>query len=466
MYIFIFFYRGCRKRPCNEKIDCEIDEMQKKIQRKKDVVKEIFDNVYGFIGVNQLELDIIDHPLFQRLKSIKQLGMAYTVFPGAMHTRFSHSLGVMHLVTKIGKNLLNDELITTDELSKLRLAALLHDIGHYPLSHTIESPMLDKNKKAHHENLGQEVLKNFSISDIINSNFDAEEIGSIFNGRSLNKTFTQLIHSELDVDRMDYLLRDSYNTGVRYGQFDYEQLLRKISVADNKLICVDYKAIHAVENYLTSRYYMYSQVYSHKTIGSFDQLVYSAYIEMEKKGMVPDLSTIQTDEEFFCNYEDHYIVNLLKESAKQSTNRYLQRIAKMILKRKHLNLAWEVEELINFSENKASPKYILTKNIMDKIDITDLGDVPKDWIFFDTPDVKFSKLTPYFNIKTIDETKNEMSEAIYIQLEDGTTEPIVSLSTSIIKQIASWRLKTIRVFTLKKYTKKLKGKINQLVPTG
>lgn len=429
------------------------------------IAKEIYDNVYGFIGVNQLELEIIDHPLFQRLKNIKQLGMAYTVFPGAVHTRFSHSLGVMHLVNKIGAKLIDDSLITEDDLSKLRLAALLHDIGHYPLSHTIETPMLKKYDDSHHEILGKKVLNNFSISDILNSNYDSKEIGLIFNGQSLNQTFNQLIHSELDVDRMDYLLRDSYNTGVHYGQFDYEQILRKISVDENNLLCVDHKAIHAVENYITSRYYMYSQVYSHKTIGSFDQLVCSAYIEMENEGLVPDYGTIQSDEEFFNNYDDHYLITLLRESAKQETNQYLKQIAKMILTRDHLNQAYEVKDLIDFSEQKALPKYTLTKHIMDNFDTQDFGDIPKKWIFFDAPDVRFSKLTPYFDIERIDDTIDEMSEAIYIQLEDGTTKPIVSLSTSIIKHIAPWRLKTIRVFTLKQYKQKLKDKVDQLVGT-
>ena len=300
-------------------------------------------------------------------------------------------------------------------------------------------------------------------SGVILENMGSKEIGLIFNGQSLNQTFNQLIHSELDVDRMDYLLRDSYNTGVHYGQFDYEQILRKISVDENNLLCVDHKAIHAVENYITSRYYMYSQVYSHKTIGSFDQLVCSAYIEMENEGLVPDYGTIQSDEEFFNNYDDHYLITLLRESAKQETNQYLKQIAKMILTRDHLNQAYEVKDLIDFSEEKVLPKYTLTKHIMDNFDTQDFGDIPKKWIFFDAPDVRFSKLTPYFDIERINDTIDEMSEAIYIQLEDGTTKPIVSLSTSIIKRIAPWRLKTIRVFTLEKYKQKLKEKIDQLV---
>jgi len=325
--------------------------------------KEIYDNVYGFIGVYPLELEIIDHPLFQRLKNIKQLGMAYTVFPGAMHTRFSHSLGVMYLVDKIGNKLIEDGSINKDDLSKLRLVALLHDIGHYPLSHTIESSMLKDNRDANHEILGKEILNKYSISDILNQNYDSKEIGSIFNGESLNQTFNQLIHSELDVDRMDYLLRDSYNTGVHYGQFDYEQILRKISVGENGLLCVDYKAVHAVENYITSRYYMYSQVYSHKTIGSFDQLVCSAYSQMEDENIAPDFKAIESmDEESFYIYDDHFIVKLLRDSVKQNENKYLKRMAEMILKREHLNLAYEVKDLMNSSDGKALPEYTLVKH--------------------------------------------------------------------------------------------------------
>jgi len=426
--------------------------------------KEIYDNVYGFIGVNQLELEIIDHPLFQRLKNIKQLGMAYTVFPGAVHTRFSHSLGVMYLVDKIGAKLIEDGSIGEDDLLKLRLVALLHDIGHYPLSHTIESSMLIDNRDANHEILGKEILNKYSISDILNQNYDSKEIGSIFNGESLNQTFNQLIHSELDVDRMDYLLRDSYNTGVYYGQFDYEQILRKMSVGENGLLCVDYKAVHAVENYITSRYYMYSQVYSHKTIGSFDQLVCSAYSQMEDENIAPDFKAIESmDEESFYIYDDHFIVKLLRDSVKQNENKYLKRMAEMILKREHLNLAYEVKDLMNSSDGKALPEYTLVKHTMENIERTNFGNTPNEWIFFDAPDTKFSKLRPYFDIEKKNEPIGEMDEAIYIKLKDKTTKPIVSLDDSIVKRIAPWTLKTIRVFTLEKYKQDIASKMKQIV---
>ena len=224
--------------------------------------KKIFnDPVYGFISVpDEFLFDIIEHPYFQRLRRISQLGMTSIVYPGANHTRFHHVLGAMHLMSQ-AVNVIRKKghEITLEEERAVLAAILLHDIGHGPYSHALEFDIVNK---VSHEHISSFFIER--ISREFEGKLDLALL--IFQNRYKSKPFLyQLVSSQLDVDRMDYLNRDSFYTGVAEGQIGSDRIIEMLNVVDGNLV-VEEKAIYSVEKFLVARRFMYWQVYLHKTV--------------------------------------------------------------------------------------------------------------------------------------------------------------------------------------------------------
>lgn len=221
--------------------------------------KIINDPIYGFIKINNpFLLKLIDHPYFQRLKRIKQLGLAEFVYPGAHHTRFHHALGAMHLMDEALNNLqAKGYPISEAEREAAEIAILLHDIGHGPFSHVLEFTLLND---VHHEQVSNLIMEK------LNAYFDGKLDLAIqmFSDKYPRKFFHQLISSQLDVDRLDYLSRDSFYTGVREGFIGSERLLSMLDLVNEQLV-LEEKGIYSIENFLMARRLMYWQVYLHKT---------------------------------------------------------------------------------------------------------------------------------------------------------------------------------------------------------
>ncbi|OYQ41530.1 phosphohydrolase [Flavobacterium cyanobacteriorum] len=222
-------------------------------------LKILNDPIYGFISItNPLVYDVIQHPYFQRLRRISQMGLSYLVYPGAHHTRFHHALGCMHIMQKAVQVLrfkgvdINDE-----EENALYLAILLHDIGHGPFSHAMEHSIV--------ENINHESIS-FMFMDRLNAIFDKKLTLAIqiFRGEYSRKFMHQLISSQLDMDRMDYLKRDSFYSGVAEGNINSERLIQMMNVQDDMLV-IEEKGIYSVEKFLVARRLMYWQAYLHKT---------------------------------------------------------------------------------------------------------------------------------------------------------------------------------------------------------
>ena len=217
------------------------------------------DPIYGFITIpNALIYDLIQHPYFQRLRRISQMGLSYLVYPGANHTRFHHALGCMHLMQKAVDVLrFKGVAISEAEENALYIAILLHDIGHGPFSHAMEKSIVEE---VHHE----------AISLVFMSQLNDEFKGQlslaiqIFKGEYHRKFMLQLISSQLDMDRMDYLKRDSFYSGVAEGNVNSERLIQMMNVVDDVLV-IEEKGIYSVEKFLMSRRLMYWQAYLHKT---------------------------------------------------------------------------------------------------------------------------------------------------------------------------------------------------------
>ncbi|MBT8209556.1 MAG: HD domain-containing protein, partial [Eudoraea sp.] len=217
------------------------------------------DPIYGFIRIpNALVFDLIEHPYFQRLRHISQMGLSYLVFPGAHHTRFHHALGSMHLMQMAMQILrFKGVEITEEEEEGLLAAILLHDIGHGPFSHAMERGIA--------EGLDHEKLS-LHFMHALNTKFNGSLTLAIeiFKGTYPKKFMNQLVSSQLDMDRLDYLRRDSFYTGVAEGNISAERMITMLNVADKQLV-VEEKGIYSVEKFLMARRFMYWQVYLHKT---------------------------------------------------------------------------------------------------------------------------------------------------------------------------------------------------------
>ena len=229
--------------------------------------KIINDPVYGFITIpSDLVYDLIQHPYVQRLRYIKQLGMTHLVYPGALHTRFHHALGAMHLMGLALETIKSKgQAISYQEEEAVIVAILLHDIGHGPFSHALEHTIVDGVSHEHISTL---------LMDNLNREFDGK-LGlalEIFNNRYHKKFLYQLVSGQLDLDRMDYLNRDSFFTGVSEGVISFDRIIKMLDVVDDQLV-VEEKGIYSIEKFLIARRLMYWQVYLHKTVIAAEQML-------------------------------------------------------------------------------------------------------------------------------------------------------------------------------------------------
>lgn len=244
--------------------------------------KFIRDSVYGDISLNDFEVRIMDMPQFQRLRRIKQLGLINLIYPGATHTRFEHCIGTMNLGSK-----LSEELgLTYYEVELIRASGLLHDVGHGPFSHVSEGVL-----SVPHEELSKYVITKTSMRDLLEEKFDVNEIVDIINGKG---ELGPIVSGELDVDRMDYLLRDSHNTGVSYGKIDYERLISNLSLADGLIL--DIKGVQAAEGALVSRYFMYPSVYQHHTTRIVNSMFRRAMTKTIEEGIIKEREIYKYDD--------------------------------------------------------------------------------------------------------------------------------------------------------------------------
>lgn len=254
--------------------------------------KFIRDSVYGDIRLNENEVKIMDHPQFQRLRRIKQLGLISLIYPGANHTRFEHSIGTMHIASKLADKLDLEE----DDKNLVRISALLHDIGHGPFSHVSEGVL-----SFPHEELTKYVISKTPIRDVIEENYTISKIVEIINGEG---KFGPIVSGELDADRMDYLLRDSHYTGVAYGIIDYERIISNLNL--DKQLSLDIKGVQAAEGALVSRYFMYPSVYQHHTT----RIVNSMFRRGLKKLINKDI----INENDMYKYDDTDLIGIFRNS--------------------------------------------------------------------------------------------------------------------------------------------------------
>ncbi|MDD7913971.1 HD domain-containing protein [Polaribacter ponticola] len=347
--------------------------MKKKIPNK---LKILNDPIYGFIQIpNSLIFDIVEHPYFQRLRRITQMGFSNLVYPGANHTRFHHALGCMHLMQKaIGVLRFKQIEISKDEENALCIAILLHDIGHGAYSHALEHSIVNG---ISHEEISLKFMK--KLNDEFNGKLDLAI--EIFEGKYKRKFLGQLISSQLDIDRLDYLKRDSFYTGVTEGNISSDRLIVMMNVKNDELV-IEQKGIYSVEKFLIARRLMYWQVYLHKTglvaenmlvnvlrrakelaeqgveMYASSSLKYFLYKEIDQNNF-----TNQTLE-MFSRLDDYDIFSAIKEWTNHK-DKILSLLSKMIVDRKLLRIEIQKgvfnETQIHKKISKFSKKLNLTK---------------------------------------------------------------------------------------------------------
>jgi len=404
--------------------------------------KLIYDCVHGYIGITEQELKIVDSIIFQRLHNVGHLGVVYLVYPGATHTRFAHSLGTMFVMGKVAQRLAELGFINEkEEIEKLRLAALLHDIGHFPFSHSLEITI-----EGTHEELSDHLIKKSSLKDALET-YTPEEISSIITKKYIeNPIFSLLISSDLDVDRIDYLMRDAHSTGVTYGFIDTDRLIRTIIIDSENHLAVEDKGRQALENFLMARYHMYQTVYYHKTVVCFEimlQKIYAILMEKCKAYNYEDIKKL-SDVDFYY-FNDSYVWNLLRENITEPEP--LGELISRFIKRQRLKRIKEIQGISISGTQKPEYSRISLIELPLQLEVlSKQSGVPKDWIFY-------SKPRPLEILsKADDET------AIRVLNDDGTSIPIAKDRNSMISMFYDSCYLSYRIYTKDDYeTDLLKG---------
>ncbi|SKA22842.1 hypothetical protein SAMN04488128_1021754 [Chitinophaga eiseniae] len=388
-------------------------------ERKRKIVN---DPVYGFITIDHpLIFNLLSHPCYQRLRRIHQMALAHLVYPGAMHTRFHHSLGAYHLMSIALQELKSKGVdISPEEEVAAKMAILLHDVGHGPYSHALENGII--------EDVSHEAISQWLIEDLNRQMDGALSLTlDIFNGRYHKKFLHQLVSSQLDVDRMDYLNRDSFFTGVAEGTIGYDRILKMLTVHQGELM-VEEKGIYSIEKFIVARRLMYWQVYLHKTVLSAENMLVK--ILQRAKNLAQDgqqlfcspalsyflYNTVSKDNferepdclRLFCMLDDYDIMGAIKVWS-EHPDKVLSLLCKWLINRELFKVVLTNEPFDNSAVD------LLRQQVAQKWQIT--GSDLDYFVFTDVASLRA------YNIN---------DEKINILFKDGTVKDISSIDNALI----------------------------------
>ncbi|MEO4005415.1 MULTISPECIES: HD domain-containing protein [unclassified Flavobacterium] len=379
-------------------------------------LKILNDPIYGFITIpNTLIYDLIQHPYFQRLRRISQMGMSYLVYPGAHHTRFHHALGCMHIMQKAVQVLrFKGVVISDEEETALYIAILLHDIGHGPFSHAMEHSIVED---VHHEEISMLFMNR------LNEEFEGKLSLAIqvFKGDYHRQFMLQLISSQLDMDRLDYLKRDSFYSGVAEGNINSERLIQMMNV-ENDLLVIEEKGIYSVEKFLGARRLMYWQAYLHKT-SVVAELILTKILkrakELAQKGQVPECSKPL---QFFMTHKvtlNDFDNDILDKFAQLDDFDIMSAIK-----------TWQFHDdfvLASLSKMIINRDLLKIRMVSEKVENSDVEVLKKKWLALHPMTEKEAEYF-VFKGKIKNQAYNKAGEPIRILKKDRTVEDVVEAS--------------------------------------
>jgi HD superfamily phosphohydrolase len=445
----------------------------------------LYDVLYGFVPITEWEEEIINSPFFQRLRWIKQLSFANYIFPGAEHNRFGHTIGVMHsmeqMLRALGLAVTEKELFDAKSSSEeamlhksLRIAALMHDIGTFPFSHTVEYGYIrhgndDRRKAKHsknlvnnHEHLGAFIIKNTryegGITHILEKyGFDMQMISKIIKGESPYSIANQLMHSDLDADRMDYLMRDAHYTGIKYGEFDRDYILANLETFDlgrNQLgFGVRENAMRAVEDFLIARFNWYSQVIKNPGSAKFDVLsakISQSFLQEDLIYQFHDLLTMieERDERFFW-FNDVYFINRCQEVRHLGLmdDPLTNELIEMLLYRKapktvhHPEFAHKILESTG-SETEREKRIKRIKAIVSDMEsVIEKYGTGKEWIIADIPNKDIAFTASKEKLMKASDRKGPLhleNEPVKILTKRGGPKLLIEMENSIVRRLSGF----------------------------
>lgn len=402
----------------------------------------------------------MDTSVFQRLRRISQLGLASLVYPGANHSRFAHSLGAMHVLARMLDNLAINEpklKVSKRDRQVLRLAVLLHDLGHFPFSHVIERVMKRRSGNAgKHEVLSRFILEDrtdWGISQVLHKAGMRDGVVKLFKGKYPGPAlYGYLISSDLDVDRLDFLQRDSVHTGVAYGAIDAERILRTATV-DNpenpSFLVAMSKGAYAIENYILARYHMYNSVYYHKVITAFELMLDRLYelLSDDHVGFLPKLEAVhRMSEEEFTAYDDGYVLSAFTRYLKEGKSDAASELIRMLYARSPVKEAYREFKVTEMKDLKFDKlREDTTDIIRDKL--AQESEIDRDWIFVTERQIPIMSETD--------------EEAIYVQ-SDGKPIKIADDDRSIVSKLGGFGMRGYRIFTKPELVEKLGSSIGTM----
>lgn len=388
-------------------------------------IGEITDPVHRYISFSAVERDLIDTSVFQRLRRIRQLAGAHLVYPSAQHSRFEHSLGTMHIAGYAGESLLRKGFIDNeDKLQELRLAALLHDVGHGPFSHLFEE-VLESKCNMTHEDMGKKVILESEISDVLSGHgYTPSDICRLSFGESRSSFLNEIIVGSLSADIMDYLPRDSLFTGAEYGKIDYHRLIASFEVVATGHLAINKSALYSFESMLISRYEMFKAVYFHKTVRSAEVMLLHSLAQADNHLQITKISL---DE--FLNLTDEIT---LEQICSFDKNDNASKLAKDYRDRRLLKCVYE--KFLHQRDRLYNKMSVKTLEEL-RLRICDVAGVTENTVFVDASIAPSMPLTP---------SKEEINSIILVDKEWAYDTPISEIP--VINSITGF-LDMLRIYT-------------------
>lgn len=388
-------------------------------------IGEITDPVHRYISFSAVERDLIDTSVFQRLRRIRQLAGAHLVYPSAQHSRFEHSLGTMHIAGYAGESLLRKGFIDSeDNLQELRLAALLHDVGHGPFSHLFEE-VLESKCNMTHEDIGKKVILESEISDVLSGHgYTPSNICRLSFGESRSGFLNEIIAGSLSADIMDYLPRDSLFTGAEYGKIDYHRLIASFEVVATGHLAINKSALYSFESMLISRYEMFKAVYFHKTVRSAEVMLLHSLAQADNHLQITKISL---DE--FLSLTDEVT---LEQICSFDKNDNASKLAKDYRDRRLLKCVYE--KFLHKRDRLYNKMSVKTLEEL-RLRICDVAGVNENTVFVDASIAPSMPLTP---------SKEEINSIILVDKEWAYDTPISEIP--VINSITGF-LDMLRIYT-------------------